>query len=130
VGGNPVLAPDHGATPGAVHGYRVEQAHQGQQPVYLATLVARDPQSPVLGLQTLERLEQNMHPARVHELDVAQVDHDRAAFVLENRHEGVVQHRGSDHVDFPLDAEDDRVFARFARALEAGGWRFLKRLRC
>ncbi len=68
-----------------MHVQSIEQANQGEHPVYLATLAACDRESAVLGSEPLECVDENMHPGRVHERDPGQIHDDRTGVVLENR---------------------------------------------
>jgi hypothetical protein len=68
-----------------IYGQSFEQANQGENPVYLATLSAYDREPAVLALEPTERIDENVHPGRVHERDLGQIHDNRAGFVLENR---------------------------------------------
>ena len=72
-----------------MHGHSVEQTHQSEKSVYRAILAARDREPAVLRAQSLERIYEHMHPARVHERDLGQVDDNRIALARENRPHGL-----------------------------------------
>jgi hypothetical protein len=88
-----------------MYGDGVEQADEGEDPVDLATVCAYDRELPVLGLEPLERLEENVYSGRVHERDLGEVDHDRAAGSLENRRQGISKNGCRLEVDLPVDTE-------------------------
>ncbi len=102
-----VLAAAQGARARAVHGQDVEQAHQGEKPVYLAVRAACDRESAVLGPEALVAPDEYMNAGRVHERNLRQIYYDRTRPVLENRPENLPQQRGSRDVD--LAGDSDRV---------------------
>jgi hypothetical protein len=110
-----VVAGDHGALARAAHGQSVDQADPGEKSVHLAFLVAYDRERTVLGPEPPKRVEENVHPGRVHEGDLGQIHDDRAALVLENREQDLPQQRRGAQIDFTVDTEHRDVLMMLVR---------------
>lgn len=118
-----------------VHGHSVEQPHQIEDPVHLAIVAACDCELTVLGLEPPHRIEQDVYPGRVHERDLAQIDEDRTALVIDNGQQCLPQQGRRAKVNITLDAEHGGVPIVFVRRQlahrERGiGYLFLKIAEC
>lgn len=88
-----------------MHGQKIEQAHQGEKPVYLAVLAAGDRKPAALGRQALVGIDKKVHAGRVHERDLAQIQDDRTAALLENRREDLAQPADGREIDLAADTQ-------------------------
>ncbi len=77
--------------------------------MYLAALAACDREPAVWPLESPERVDECVHPGRVHERDFGQIHDDRTGLVLENRQQGLPQDGSGAEVDLPVDAEHGYV---------------------
>ncbi len=105
-GADSFLAAAQSALARAVHGQSVEQANQGEKRVYLSVFGACDYEAAALRREPPVGIEENVHAGRVHEPDLAQIDDERTAAMLERRPQGLAQQGGGREIDLAADTQD------------------------
>jgi hypothetical protein len=89
----------------ALHGPGIEQPHQGEKPMWLPMLAARDHERAVLGLEPSERVDEKVHAARFHERNLGQIHDERTRSTFESQRQDLEQERRRHEVQFSADAE-------------------------
>jgi hypothetical protein len=101
-----VVARDHGALARAIHRHGGEQANHRKKSVHMPVLVAHECKRAVLGLEPPEGVDEDVHPGRVHERDLGQINDHGTGLALENRQQDLSEHVAGPKIDVAVETED------------------------